>query len=140
MISEDDEDDVDLLDSQDLILSKKNEIKQTATLTTKGDVLYNSGSQGTNNKFNRVKNQVNDVIDTVRTNINKVIDRGAHLDDLNDRSEELSSSAASFNTRARYTRKALWMRTCRARLYLGLTISVILGLLIFFLYRMFKAS
>ncbi len=139
MISEDEDDDDVLLDNHDL--TKNIEIKQKATVTSKGDVLY-TGGQDTNNtnKFSRVKNQIDDVIDTVRTNISKVLDRGTALDELHDRSEDLSASAATFNTRARYTRKALWMRTCRARLYLGGTIFVIVGLLMFFLYRMFKAS
>jgi hypothetical protein len=139
LISEDEEDDDVLLDNHDL--TKNIEIKQKATVTAKGDVLYNGGLETNNmNKFNRVKTQIDDVVDSVRTNISKVLDRGTTLDELNDRSEDLSTSAATFNTRARYTRKALWMRTCRARLYLGGTIFVIVGLLMFFLYRMFKAS
>ena len=126
LISEDEDDDV-LLDN-DLNLPKRSETK--ATLTSNGAAFSNQQSSETSTKFNRVKNQIEDTIDSMRTNIVKVLDRGQRLDDLNERSEELTTSANSFNTRARYTRKAMWMRTCRARLYLGGTILVILGLLL----------
>ena len=81
-------------------------------------------------KITRIKNQVNNVIDNMKTNIDKVVERGQNLDDLNDRSEQLSASGDLFSKRARTLRKNAFLRTCRARLYLGLTVSVILVLII----------
>ena len=91
-MSEDEDD--DLLDTQDLnkIRNEPNE-QQT--------------------KVNRVQNQLTEVIDGVRTNIVKVLERGQVLDDLHDRSEVLTTSANIFQTRAKQTRKAMWLRTCR---------------------------
>jgi hypothetical protein len=63
-------------------------------------------------KFNRVESQINDVIDQVKSNVNRVIERGENLSELNLKSEQISSSANVFQNRARGTRKAM-LRTCR---------------------------
>jgi hypothetical protein len=104
-------------------------------------------------KLGRLQNQVEDVVDAMKTNIEKVVDRGQSLNDLNDRSENLSTSGQLllfhlirfdskfgninfyqigelFSKRARNVRKSMWIRTCRARLYLGLTLGFILILII----------
>ena len=43
-------------------------------------------------KLGRLQNQVEDVVDAMKSNIEKVVDRGQSLNDLNDRSENLSTS------------------------------------------------
>jgi len=91
-----------------------------------------------NNKIDRLNNQVNDVIDGMKTNIEKVVDRGSNLDELNDRSEHLGITADTFSKRSRGLRRNMYFRTCRARLYLSLTIGFILLLIIFFLYRSYS--
>lgn len=81
-------------------------------------------------KIDRLKNQVNEVIGDMKVNIEKVVDRGQNLNALNDRSEQLTMSGDLFSKRARNMRKSMWLRTCRARLYLSITIGVILVLII----------
>lgn len=61
----------------------------------------------------------------MKINIEKVVERGNNLNDLNDRSEQLGISADMFSKRSRTLRKSMWLRTCRARLYLGITLGVI---------------
>lgn len=80
--------------------------------------------------MNRIQNQVNDVIDGVKVNIEKVVERGQNLNSLNERSEGLSVTGDLFSKRARNMRKHMWMRTCRARMYLGITLGSILILII----------
>lgn len=84
----------------------------------------------TDTKLSRVQGQVNDVIDDMKSNIQKVADRGQNLNDLSGRSEELGMSADAFNRRSKNLRKSMWLRTCRARLYLATTISFVLVLMI----------
>ncbi|CAF0741522.1 unnamed protein product [Brachionus calyciflorus] len=97
-------------------------------------------SIGPDAKLQKLHNQVNDVIDGMKINIEKVAERGQNLDILNDRSEQLSTSGDLFSKRARNMRKHMWLRTCRARMYLGITIGFIIVLIIFFFYRAFTAS
>ena len=81
---------------------------------------------GTSTKMNNVQQQVNDVTDTMKKTIDKVLDRGQNLNELSDRTDQLTTSADLFSKRARHTRRSMWMRTCRARLFLGITIGAII--------------
>jgi vesicle-associated membrane protein 4 len=87
-------------------------------------------------KLSRVQNQVNDVIVDMRANVQKIVDRGQNLDELNDRSEELGVSADTFSRRSKGLRKNMMFRTCRARLYLAVAIGIVLLLIICKLYQM----
>jgi vesicle-associated membrane protein 4 len=90
-----------------------------------------SGSTtGEQTKLTRLQGQVKDVIDDMKINIEKVVDRGNNLNDLNDRSEQLGAAGDLFSKRSRNLRKSMWLRTCRARMYLGITLSVIFILII----------
>lgn len=81
-------------------------------------------------KIDRLRNQVEDVVDSMKSNIEKVVDRGSNLNELNNRSEELGTSADMFSKRSRGLRRNMYFRTCRARLYLGATIGFIVLLII----------
>ncbi len=89
-----------------------------------------ASSTGEPTKLNRLQNQVKDVIDDMKINIEKVVDRGNNLNDLNDRSEQLGAAGDLFSKRSRNLRKSMWLRTCRGRMYLGITLSVIFLLII----------
>lgn len=66
----------------------------------------------------------------MQKNFEKVVERGQNLTDLNDRSEQLGASADMFSKRSRNLRKSMWLRTCRARMYLGITIGAIVSLIL----------
>ena len=77
-------------------------------------------------KITQLKSQVNDVIGDMKINIDKVIDRGQNLNDLNDRSDQLGVAGDLFSKRSRNLRKSMWLRTCRSRLYLSVIIGIVL--------------
>lgn len=86
----------------------------------------NKTSSRTDKKLSTLQNQVNDVIDDMKINIEKVVDRGQNLNDLNDRSDQLGIAGDLFSKRSRNLRKSMWLRTCRARLYLSIAIGSVL--------------
>lgn len=77
-------------------------------------------------KLTQIQGQVKEVIGDMRINLEKVIDRGQNLHELNDRSEQLMVSGDLFSKRARSVRKTMWLRTCRSRLYLAIAITLVL--------------
>ncbi len=77
-------------------------------------------------KLSTLKSQVNDVVGEMKINIDKVVERGQHLNDLNDRSESLGAAGDLFSKRSRNLRKSMWFRTCRSRLYLSITVAFVL--------------
>ena len=94
------------------------------------DVKPSVSAQKPVSKIARLQGQVNEVIDDMKINIDKVIERGNNLDELNDRSEQLNVTGDLFKQRARGVRRQMWFRTCRTRLYLAITIAVVLILFI----------
>jgi hypothetical protein len=105
LLSDDDDDILDTTGS--IVPDKKSKVQINPNANT---IEYS--------KINRVEHQISEVIDQVKSNVNKVIERGDHLDTLNTKSEQISASANVFQNRARHTRKAM-LRTCRVRLSLS---------------------
>ncbi|KAK2155203.1 hypothetical protein LSH36_246g02054 [Paralvinella palmiformis] len=64
-------------------------------------------------KLSRLQNQVDEVIDVMQDNIGRVIDRGECLEDLQDKSEDLSSNADTFRIRAKGLRNKMWWKQCK---------------------------
>ena len=113
------EDDDELLDSNKSPPEThiSNMKTKSASVTTLKSVNPSELSSNSTSKLNRVHNQINEVIDGMKTNINKVLERGQELDDIDERSQQLSASATLFETRAKNTRKAMWFRTCRVSVH-----------------------
>ena len=87
-------------------------------------------TNNSNSKISNLRNQVNGVVDDMKINIEKVVERGSNLDELNDRSEQMGNSADMFSKRSKGLRRNMYFRTCRARMYLGITVSFIVLLII----------
>jgi len=56
----------------------------------------------------RIKNELAEVNDIMRSNIHKVLDRGDRLDDLQENTNELVSSSVMFQRQARKLKRKMW--------------------------------
>ena len=74
-------------------------------------------------KISNLKNQVSEVTENMKINLDKVIERGQNINELNDRSESLGVAGDLFSKRSRNLRKSMWLRTCRSRLYLSIFVG-----------------
>lgn len=81
-------------------------------------------------KLNRLRNQVDDVVDVMKDNVSKVMERGDRLEDLQDKSDSLSSNSDMFRSRAKDLRKNMWWKNCRMKLLLALVIFIILCIIV----------
>lgn len=81
-------------------------------------------------KISNLQNQVDDVVDIMKSNVSRVIERGDRLEDLQDKSESLSNSSDMFRTRAKGLHKKMWWQTCRMRLILALVIIIVIGIIV----------
>ncbi len=100
----------------------------------------NSRPAATDSKLGRVQSQVNEVLGDMRINVQKIVERGSNLDELNDRSEELGVSAETFSRRSKGLRKSMGLRTCRARLYVGIAVSLVSFLVLCKIFALSIAS
>ncbi|KAI0228186.1 Vesicle-associated membrane protein 4 [Lamellibrachia satsuma] len=83
-----------------------------------------------NGKITRLQGQVHDVVDVMRDNIGKVMDRGDRLEDLQDKSEHLSTNSDLFQSRAKVLKSTMWWRQCKMRMVIALVVVVLLGVII----------
>jgi len=71
--------------------------------------------------------QIDDTVGVMRENINKVSQRGERLDSLQDKTDNLATSAQGFRRGANRVRKQMWWRDMRMR------ICIIVGIIILLL-------
>ncbi|ORX56381.1 synaptobrevin, partial [Hesseltinella vesiculosa] len=66
------------------------------------------------NKTAHVQQQVDDVVNIMQENIDKVMQRGENLDSLRGKTEDLSSTAGHFRRGANQVRKRMWWKDCKS--------------------------
>lgn len=78
----------------------------------------------------KVKSEIKGVMGIMQNNISKVLDRGAKLEDLQDKSEDLEMSASHFRAGSRRLQRKLWWQNVRFKLMLAFIFIVILIIII----------
>ncbi|KAK3310946.1 synaptobrevin-domain-containing protein [Chaetomium strumarium] len=89
------------------------------------------GAQGgQNDRTRKIQEQIDDTVGVMRENLNKVADRGARLDHLQDKTDNLAQSAQSFRRGANQVRKKMWWKDMKMRIWLIIGIIVLLAIII----------
>ncbi|XP_065916750.1 vesicle-associated membrane protein 3-like [Dysidea avara] len=78
----------------------------------------------------RVQNQVTEVIDVMKDNIGKVLDRGEKLSELESKSEDLADSATQFKFHSTRLQKKMWWQNCKLKLILCIVIVAVMIIII----------
>jgi len=78
----------------------------------------------------QLRQQVNDVSDVMRQNVNKVIERGEKLEDLQERSEILEATSNQFQQQATRVKKKMWWQNFKMKIILAVVIIVIIAVLV----------
>jgi len=93
------------------------------------------GSQGQtggsgNQRTAAIQAQIDDTVGIMRENINKVADRGARLDSLQDKTDNLAVSALGFRRGANRVRKQMWWKDMKMRMCIVVGIIILLVIVI----------
>lgn len=84
-----------------------------------------------NQKIEKLQAHVAEVSSIMTENINKILDRGQRLDDLEGRSEVLSSSADEFRVTSRRVSRKMWWQNMKFNLIIGgVVIAVIIVIIV----------
>ena len=90
------------------------------------DDFFLTGPSSGSDKVRQVQKQVGEVMGVMQNNIEKVIDRGERLEDLQDKSDNLADTATDFNMRARRLQKKMWWKNMRMKICVGFFILLII--------------
>jgi len=81
--------------------------------------LFTKYNDVNNCKIATITNQLSDIHSTMLNNIDLAVNRNASLEDLNSRTENLSSAAFSFNRHSRTLKRKMWYRDLKSMMVLG---------------------
>uniref|UniRef100_A0A5K3FC61 V-SNARE coiled-coil homology domain-containing protein n=1 Tax=Mesocestoides corti TaxID=53468 RepID=A0A5K3FC61_MESCO len=79
-----------------------------------------------NKRLQRTQAQVNEVVDIMRVNIEKVLERDKNLSQLDDRADALQAGASQFEASAGKLKRKFWWRNCKLLLVLCGLLAVII--------------
>ncbi|KAK9460298.1 synaptobrevin-domain-containing protein [Lipomyces oligophaga] len=85
---------------------------------------------GGSSKTAAVQQELDETVVIMRDNINKVMDRGSHINDLRDKTDNLVVSAQGFRHNANKARKAMWWKDMKMRLCLIAGVIILLIVII----------
>nr|AAO83848.1 synaptobrevin isoform A [Lymnaea stagnalis] len=76
-------------------------------------------------RLQQTQAQVDEVVDIMRVNVEKVLDRDQKISQLDDRAEALQAGASQFEASAGKLKRKYWWKNCKMMLILGAIIGII---------------
>ncbi|XP_064599344.1 synaptobrevin-like isoform X2 [Liolophura sinensis] len=81
-------------------------------------------------RLQQTQAQVDEVVDIMRVNVDKVLERDQKISELDDRADALQAGASQFEASAGKLKRKYWWKNCKMMLILGGIIAVILIIII----------
>ncbi|KAF2017368.1 putative snare protein Snc2 [Aaosphaeria arxii CBS 175.79] len=99
-------------------------------IPTGGDANQGGQGQNGNQRTQALQAEIDSTVGIMRDNINKVSERGARLDSLQDKTDNLAVSAQGFRRGANRVRKQMWWKDMKMRMCLIVGIIILLVVII----------
>ncbi|OXB58674.1 hypothetical protein ASZ78_003641 [Callipepla squamata] len=87
-------------------------------------------SVSSNKRLQQTQAQVDEVVDIMRMNVDKVLERDQKLSELDNRADALQAGASQFETSAAKLKRKYWWKNCKMMIILGVVCTVILIIII----------
>uniref|UniRef100_UPI001A9F660C vesicle-associated membrane protein 3 n=1 Tax=Ictidomys tridecemlineatus TaxID=43179 RepID=UPI001A9F660C len=88
-----------------------------------------SAATGSNRRIQQTQNQVDEVVDIMRVNVDKVLERDQKLSELDDRADALQAGASQFETSAAKLKRKYWWKNCKMWA-IGISVLIIIIIII----------
>ncbi|XP_068598443.1 vesicle-associated membrane protein 3-like [Brachionichthys hirsutus] len=89
-----------------------------------------SGAAPGNRRLQQTQAQVDEVVDIMRVNVDKVLERDQKLSELDDRADALQAGASQFETSAAKLKRKYWWKNCKMWAILIAVIVIIIIIII----------
>ncbi|XP_061422253.1 vesicle-associated membrane protein 2 isoform X1 [Lethenteron reissneri] len=83
-----------------------------------------------NKRLQQTQAQVDEVVDIMRVNVDKVLERDQKLSELDDRADALQQGASQFETSAAKLKRKYWWKNCKMMIIIGVICALILLVII----------
>lgn len=84
-----------------------------------------------NNRLAQTQQQVNEVVDIMKTNVERIMEREDRLTELDRRADNLTMSAAEFQTTSRKLKKKYWWKNTKMTIILVCVVIVVIIIIVF---------
>nr|XP_039250821.1 vesicle-associated membrane protein 3-like isoform X3 [Styela clava] len=81
-------------------------------------------------RLQQTQAQVDEVVDIMRTNVDKVLERDQKLSELDDRADALQQGASQFETQAAKLKRKYWWKNCKMIIMLSVVIIIIIAIIV----------
>ncbi|KAF7670120.1 hypothetical protein LDENG_00050120 [Lucifuga dentata] len=85
-----------------------------------------------NRRLQQTQAQVEEVVDIMRVNVDKVLERDQKLSELDDRADALQAGASQFESCAAKLKNKYWWKNCKMMIMMGIIGIIVVGII--FLY------
>ncbi|KAK7053099.1 Vesicle-associated membrane protein 2 [Halocaridina rubra] len=82
------------------------------------------------NRLEATQKQVNDVVDIMKTNVERIIEREEKLTNLDERANNLTTSASQFQQTSRKLKRKYWWKNLKMMLILGCIVILVIVIII----------
>ncbi|KAF4107259.1 hypothetical protein G5714_011623 [Onychostoma macrolepis] len=89
-----------------------------------------AGMSGNNRRLQQTQAQVDEVVDIMRVNVDKVLERDQKLSELDDRADALQAGASQFETSAAKLKRKYWWKNCKMWAILIAVVLIIIVIII----------
>ncbi|WVW81485.1 hypothetical protein I302_103479 [Kwoniella bestiolae CBS 10118] len=83
-----------------------------------------------NKKIAAIQQQIDETVNTMHDNIQRVAERGERLDALQDKTDTLAVSAQGFRRGANRVRKQMWWKDMKMKIIIGVGIAVLIIIIV----------
>jgi hypothetical protein len=83
-----------------------------------------------NRRLQQTQAQVDEVVDIMRVNVDKVLERDQKLSELDDRADALQAGASQFETSAAKLKNKYWWKNAKMMIILGVICLIVLIVII----------
>jgi len=91
-----------------------------------------NGGDNSNQRLQQAQAQVGEVVDIMRVNVEKVLERDNKLSELDQRADNLQAGANQFQTQATKLKRKYWWQNLKFMIIIGVIVAVILLIIIIY--------
>ncbi|KAJ8957871.1 hypothetical protein NQ318_001867 [Aromia moschata] len=81
-------------------------------------------------RLQQTQAQVDEVVDIMKTNVEKVLERDQKLSELDDRADALQQGASQFEQQAGKLKRKFWLQNLKMMIIMGVIVFVILVIIV----------
>ncbi|ORY01533.1 synaptobrevin [Basidiobolus meristosporus CBS 931.73] len=82
------------------------------------------------NQAKLVQQQVDDVVNIMQENVNRVMERGECLDSMNDKADDLEAGAQQFRRGVNHVRQRMWRKNLKMKIIIAAIVLLLLVIII----------